>query len=113
TDPVLLRNLLRHPELPPTTKLVLRMESGMNDVVLLPVVVLAMLVLRTMGGVSGAEVVRNIVGLFLLGPTLGALIGWVAITVLDRVRHLTGVRRDYESIYALGVALTAFAAAEA
>ena len=113
TDPVLLRNLLRHPELPPTTKLVLRMESGMNDVVLLPVVVLAMLVLRTMGGVSGVEVVRSAVGLFFLGPALGALIGWIAITVLDRVRRNTGVRRDYESIYALGVALAAFTAAEA
>lgn len=112
TDPVLLRNLLRQPELPPTTKLALRLESGMNDVVLLPVVVLAMLVLR-MQAVTGAEVVRSVVGLFLLGPTLGALIGWIAITVLDQIRSKTGVRRDYESIYALGVALTAFAAAEA
>ena len=32
---------------------------------------------------------------------------------LDRVRSRVGVRRDYESLYALGVAFTAFAAAEA
>ena len=39
--------------------------------------------------------------------------GYVAITLLDRVRSRIGVRRDYESLYALGVAFTAFAAAEA
>ena len=37
----------------------------------------------------------------------------MAITLLDQVRKRVGVRRDYESLYALGVAFTAFAAAEA
>jgi hypothetical protein len=37
----------------------------------------------------------------------------VAITLLDTVRKKSGVRRDYESLYALGVAFTAYAAAEA
>ena len=31
TDPVLLRTLLRHRRLPETTRIALRMESGMND----------------------------------------------------------------------------------
>ena len=44
---------------------------------------------------------------------LGAFAGWVAITLLDQVRRRVGVRRDYESLYALGVAFTAYAAAEA
>src|SRR5205823_7466730 len=37
---------------------------------------------------------------------------YVAITLLDQVRKRVGVRRDYESLYALGVAFTAYAAAE-
>jgi hypothetical protein len=37
----------------------------------------------------------------------------VGIGVLDLVRRRFGVRRDYESLYALGIALTAYAAAEA
>jgi NhaP-type Na+/H+ or K+/H+ antiporter len=113
TDPVLLRILIRNPALPPESRLALRLESGMNDVVLLPIVVLGMLALGT--GVGGTEegVGRHVVGLFLLGPLLGLLVGYVAITLLDRVRARVTVRRDYESIYALGVAFTAFAAAEA
>jgi NhaP-type Na+/H+ or K+/H+ antiporter len=113
TDPVLLRTLIRHPALPPPARLALRLESGMNDVVLLPIVVLAMLALRMGGGAPPAEVARLAMGLFILGPLLGAAVGYIGITLLDRVRSRVGVRRDYESIYALGLAFTAFAAAEA
>ena len=113
TDPVLLRTLVRHPALPQPARLALRLESGMNDVILLPIVVLAMLALRTGGQAGAGEVAQHAIGLFLLGPLLGAVVGYVGITLLDRVRARVGVRRDYESIYALGVAFTAFAAAEA
>jgi sodium/hydrogen antiporter len=113
TDPVLLRILIRHPALPPQSRLALRLESGMNDVVLLPIVVLGMLALGAGGEAAATGIGRRVVGLFLLGPLLGLLVGYVAITLLDRVRAQVTVRRDYESIYALGVAFTAFAAAEA
>src|SRR5688572_8129828 len=97
TDPVLLRTLVRSPALPPPARLALRLESGMNDVILLPVVVLASLALRT-GDAPPAEVGRLAMGLFVLGPLLGFVVGFVAITLLDRVRSRVGVRRDYESI---------------
>jgi NhaP-type Na+/H+ or K+/H+ antiporter len=113
TDPVLLRTLVRHPAVPPPARLALRLESGMNDVILLPIVVLSMLALATGGASSNGELARHVVGLFLLGPLLGVVVGYAAITLLDRVRRAVGVRRDYESLYALGVAFTAFAAAEA
>jgi NhaP-type Na+/H+ or K+/H+ antiporter len=113
TDPVLLRTLVRHPSLPPSAKLALRLESGMNDVILLPIVVLCMLTLRAGMAAPAREIGTRAVGLFLLGPMLGVFAGWVAITLLDQVRRRVGVRRDYESLYALGVAFTAYAAAEA
>jgi sodium/hydrogen antiporter len=112
TDPVLLRNLLRRPALPPTARVALRLESGMNDVVLLPIVVLSILAVQSGGIVDLVELGRHGVGLFILGPALGALVGFVAITLLEKIRSRVGVRRDYESLYALGVAFTAFAAAE-
>ncbi len=112
TDPVLLRNLLRRPSLPPTARLALRLESGMNDVVLLPIVVLGILVVHAGGVVEAGEFGKHAMGLFLLGPALGALVGYLAITLLEKIRSRVGVRRDYESLYALGIAFTAFAAAE-
>lgn len=111
TDPVLLRAVLRSPSLPPTTRVVLRLESGMNDAVLLPVIVLAMIVARPPTG-EDTEIGRHLVGLFVLGPVFGALIGWIGITLLVGVRSRVGVRRDYESLYALGLGFSAYAAAE-
>ncbi len=113
TDPVLLRTLVRHSALPPSARLGLRLESGMNDVILLPIVVLSMLALQAGGSAPLSEVGSRAVGLFLLGPALGAFSGWAGISLLDQARRRVGVRRDYESLYALGVAFTAFAAAEA
>ncbi|MFN2565894.1 MAG: cation:proton antiporter [Gemmatimonadaceae bacterium] len=116
TDPVILRSVLRARSLPANVRVALRLESGTNDVVLLPVVVLAMLVLAaTAQGVAltGRDVGGAVVGLFLLGPALGAFVGWLGITALVRIRDRIGVRRDYESLYALGLAFTGFAAAEA
>jgi sodium/hydrogen antiporter len=113
TDPVLLRGLLRRHDIPTQAKLALRMESGMNDIVLLPIVVFSMLFLRAPDAAGHENVGRLALGLLVLGPGAGVLAGFVGITLLDRVRKSVGVRRDYESLYALGVAFTAFAAAEA
>jgi NhaP-type Na+/H+ or K+/H+ antiporter len=112
TDPVLLRTVLRHEGLPETTRVALRTESGMNDAVLLPIVVIAMLLAGAAAGEATVSLSRTLIGLFLLGPVVGALVGWIAIVTLVRVRDRIGVRRDYESLYALGIAFTAFALAE-
>ncbi len=112
TDPVLLRNLLRRPSLPPAARVALRLESGMNDVVLLPIVVLGILAVRSGGAMNPVEAGRHAVELFILGPALGAFVGYIALTLLEKIRSRVGVRRDYESLYALGIAFTAFAAAE-
>ncbi len=109
TDPVLLRGLLRRPDLPSDARLALRLESGLNDVVLLPIVLVAMAMLgeATPGGWG-----RMVLELFALGPFAGVAIGLIGVATLDLVRRRLGVRRDYESLYSLGLAFAAFAAAE-
>ena len=118
TDPVLLRPVLRSGALPDNARTALRMETGMNDILLLPIVLISVLVMGGAGheGAGGATqngLVRSLLGLFLLGPGVGVLIGWGGIIALGRVRDRVGVRRDYESLYALGLAFTAYAVAEA
>jgi NhaP-type Na+/H+ or K+/H+ antiporter len=66
----------------------------------------------TSAPMPGSDVARSIVGLFILGPALGALVGWLGIILLERIRTRWGVRRDYESLYAIGLALSGFAFAE-
>lgn len=112
TDPVLLRGLLRRRDLPATAKQALQLESGLNDVVLLPIVVIA-IAFTSHVDLSAVSLAKEGLGLFILGPGAGIAIGLLAVAALDLVRKKTGVRRDYESLYSLGVAFTAYAAAEA
>ena len=110
TDPVLLRSLLRHPRLPRNVRSALRIESGMNDAVLLPIIAIAILFIARD---APDTMTRRLLSLFVLGPAVGLACGWLAIRLLMYVRTRFGVRRDYESLYALGIALTAFTFAEA
>jgi sodium/hydrogen antiporter len=112
TDPVMLRGLLRRPGLPAAVRLALRLESGLNDIVLLPIILVAM-ALSNHTGLDGVESARLALELFLLGPGAGVAVGLLALGALELVRRRTGVRRDYESLYSLGVAFAAYAAAEA
>ncbi len=113
TDPVLLRGLLRRKDISGTARQVLRVESGLNDAVLLPVVLIAMAFLGHQSSPTGnTDWVRFALNIFLLGPGAGVAIGLLGVATLDLVRRRIGVRRDYESLYSLGLAFAAFAAAE-
>src|ERR1044072_3063402 len=112
TDPVLLRGLLRRRDISPTARQALQLESGLNDVVLLPIVVIA-IALTGPRDCGSAHLAKMGFGLFILGPGAGVAIGLLAVSALDLIRKRTGVRRDYESLYSLGVAFSAYAAAEA
>lgn len=113
SDPVLLRGLLRRRDIPTDARHGLQLESGLNDVVLLPVVLIAMAFLNPGVMPDGAGFAKMGLNLFILGPGVGILIGLLGVAALDLIRKRLGVRRDYESLYSLGLAFTAFAAAEA
>ncbi len=112
TDPVLLRGLLRRPGLPTDARQALRLESGLNDVVLLPVVLVAMVLLVPQPVMEAARWSKMGLELFLLGPAAGIAVGLLGVATLDLVRRRLGMRRDYESLYSLGLAFAAYAAAE-
>ena len=113
TDPVMLRSLLRRPGLPEPVRLALRLESGLNDVVLLPIIFVAIPFLGSDAFVTSTQLARVGLELFLLGPGAGIAVGLLGTSALEMIRRKTGVLRDYESIYSLGIAFTAYAAAEA
>lgn len=113
TDPVLLRGLLCRRDIPDDARLPLQLESGLNDVVLLPVILIALAFLHQGEPLSRGSFARLGLELFVLGPGAGVLIGLIGVAALDLIRKRLGVRRDYESLYSLGIAFTAYAAAEA
>ena len=113
TDPVMMRGLLRLPEVGASARFPLRLESGLNDVVVLPIVLLAMVFRAAGGGAPASEVGDVALSVLLLGPLAGAVVGWLGVKAMAWVRGWMPMRRDYESLYVLGLAFTAYAAAEA
>jgi NhaP-type Na+/H+ or K+/H+ antiporter len=111
TDPVLLRDVLRDKRTPQAVRQILSVESGMNDAVALP----AILILIAIGAGrldSAMAWVRFAVPVFALSPLVGVTVAWIAMRALAIMDRRVGVRRDYQSLYSLGVALAAFAAAD-
>jgi sodium/hydrogen antiporter len=112
TDPVLLRGILRRPKLSTAVKQALRIESGLNDVVLLPIILVG-IALSKEGGLVRSEWGRLALDMVVLSPAAGVVVALAAIGALEVVRRQIGIRRDYESIYSLGIAFGSYAAAEA
>jgi len=112
TDPVLIRGLLRRPGVNAGVRQALRLESGMNDAVLLPMILVGMTIIGQGHSMTGREWAHLGLNMLVLSPSAGIVVGLAAVGMLELVRKRFGVRRDYESIYSLGVAFAAFTLAE-
>jgi sodium/hydrogen antiporter len=112
TDPVLLRGVLRRPGLNAPVRQALRLESGMNDAVLLPMVLVGITILGQGHRLTGTEWAHHGLVILILSPAAGVVVGVAAVGMLEVVRRRLGVRRDYESIYSLGIAFAAYALGE-
>lgn len=112
TDPVLLRGIIRNPHLSTPVRQALRIESGLNDLVLLPIVLVAIAAATMHAEPGAAGWAKLLLNMAVLSPAAGVIVALCAIGALELIRRRVGVRRDYESIYSLGIAFAAFAAAE-
>ncbi len=111
TDAVLLRDVTRDSRLPLAVRHTLSVEAGTNDIIVLPLT-LVLAALTSGAGRGGMEWVEFSVGLLVLGPLVGVGVALFAIRAVAWLRRRRLIRRDYESLYSLGVAFVAFAAAQ-
>ena len=112
TDPVVLREIVRDSRIPRSVRQVLRIEAGMNDVVVLPVILVLIAVAAGRGGDAGGWSVF-LVKLLVLGPAIGAAVGGVGSWLMSRADARFGIRREHQSLYGVGLVLAAYSAATA
>jgi sodium/hydrogen antiporter len=108
TDPVVTSTVVTAQRVPAIVRHTLNLESGLNDGLALPFV-LFFLVLATPGGDAGNEA-AELVGEAAFGAAVGIVLGLIAGRLHRRVPG--GITARYEGIYALGVGLVAFGAAD-
>ena len=112
TDPVVLREIVRDERIPRSLRQVLRIEAGMNDVVVLPVILV--LIAVSLGRIDGpAEWATSLVRLLLLGPAIGVAVGGIGAWLVAKADAYTGIRREYQALYGIGLVLASYAAATA
>jgi NhaP-type Na+/H+ or K+/H+ antiporter len=77
TDPVVLRELVRDDRVPRSVRQALQFEAGLNDIVVLPVILVLIEVAKAeVGGIGDWSVF--LAQLMLLGPAIGMAVGGVA-----------------------------------
>ncbi len=112
TDAALGQSVVGSPALPVRIRQALNIESGLNDGIALPVVLLFM----SLSGLAhgGAETNWLLFGLsqIVLGPAVGIGLGWVFSRLIDVAVERGTMAESYQGPAILGVAVVIFAGAE-
>lgn len=112
TDAVTLRDVLRDDRVAPSVRRALGIEAGINDVLVLPVLLVAAVV-ASGAATTWGEWTGFLLRLLVLGPLVGAAVGGGGATVMGRLSARRPVREEYQSLYGIGLVLLAYVAGEA
>jgi NhaP-type Na+/H+ or K+/H+ antiporter len=113
TDAALGQAVVSNPLVPVRIRQSLNVESGLNDGIALPVVLI-------FASLAGAREQSGSLGYWLrfaalavtLGPLVGVAVGYLGGRLVERGTRAGWISRPFEQLSALGLALLAFAAAE-
>lgn len=111
TDPVVLRDIVRDERIPRSVRRALGVEAGMNDIVVLPIVLILIAVLTATEGQTmdwGSFLLRILV----FSPLIGLAVGGIGANLMGRADARFGIRREYQALYGIGLVLAAFAAGQ-
>ena len=112
TAPVVLREIVRDERIPWPIRQVLKIEAGMNDLVVLPVVLVLIAVATDQGsGVAGWIVF--LAKLLLLGPAIGFAVGGLGSWLMNRIDSKMAIRQEHQALFGVGLVLASYTAATA
>ena len=112
TDPVVLRDVIRDERIPRSVRRALGVEAGMNDIVVLPIVLILIAVLRAEVG-GALDWLRFLGQLLVLSPLVGLAVGGGGAWLMGRADARFGIRREYQALYGIGLVLAAYATGQA
>jgi NhaP-type Na+/H+ or K+/H+ antiporter len=110
TDPVVTSTVVTTRRVPALVRHTLNLESGLNDGLALPLV-LFFLVLAEPGG-DAAQSALELLGEVAVGAAIGCALAFAGGRAISRLPG-GGIARNYEGVYALGLALFAYGLADA
>lgn len=114
TDAALGQAVVSNPSVPDRVRRALNVESGLNDGIALPVVLLCLYAveMQHLHEAGTGYWVRFVAMQLGLGPVIGAAVGWLGGRLVSRASASGWMSRTFEQLSAIGIAVLAFAAAE-
>jgi len=109
TDPVITSAVVTARSIPAKLRHVLNLESGLNDGLALPFVLVFIVLANGEGGAAGEA--TTLLAEAFSGAAIGIVVATLAGRAIDDMPGV-GLTRKYEGVYALGIGLTAFGLAE-
>ncbi|MEO8396391.1 MAG: cation:proton antiporter [Chloroflexota bacterium] len=111
TDPVVLRDIIRDERIPRSVRRALGVEAGMNDIVILPIVLVLIAVLTATPGES-QDWPSFFLRLLVFSPLVGLAVGGIGANLMGRADAHFGIRKEYQALYGIGLVLASFAAGQ-
>ena len=112
TDPVVLRDIIRDERIPRSVRRALSVEAGMNDLVVLPIVLVLIAVLTAQVG-SASDWVLFLLRVLVFSPLVGFVVGGIGAYLIGKADQRFGIRQEYQALYGIGLVLAAYAAGQA
>ncbi len=112
TDPVVVRDVVRDQRIPGAIRQALTTEAATNDVVVLPIVLITLATAQAQAATLGDWAI--LLGkLLVLGPAIGFAIGALGAWLMSRMDERYGIRREYQSLYGMGLVFASYTGAQA
>ncbi|WIG58384.1 MAG: hypothetical protein OJF49_001130 [Ktedonobacterales bacterium] len=111
TDIIVLRDIVRNERIPRSVRRALSIEAGMNDIVVLPIILI--LIAISQASLHGAFAWFGFLAqLLVLSPVVGLIVGGIGAWLMGQVDKRMNIRREYQAMYGMGLVLAAYAAAQ-
>jgi len=113
TDAALAQKVVSSPQMPVRVRQAINVESGLNDGLALPVLILFLTLAEASTGVdSPGSVIGLAASQLILGPLVGVAVGYGGGQILTWGKRKDWVEDDFLRLSALGLAMVAFGLAE-
>ena len=112
TDPIVLRDVVRDEHIPRSVRRTLTIEAGTNDIIVLPIVLIAIqLSLAPSGGFG--PFIGFLARLVVLSPVVGLVVGGAGAWLMGKADARYSIRREFQALYGIGLVLASYSAAQA
>jgi NhaP-type Na+/H+ or K+/H+ antiporter len=112
TDPIVLRDIVRDKRVPRSVRRTLTIEAGTNDIIVLPIVLIA-IQLSLASNASAGHWLGFLAQLLVLSPLVGLVVGGAGAWIMGKADARYSIRREYQALYGIGLVLASYSVAQA